>query len=183
MKNRVLFVVVLAILGLVSGCSSHGPERDINDPTNSLVFGYIDMDDAPTKAQTATIEQVAPPTEWPYFHVGVDEGLYYHVALATGSYQVNNFYGSGFFAGEHQYNFPRQGNETSLRITKPGIYFLGSFKYRKVKSGFFEQAKFGMERVNKPTEAELLKRILENDEVAKSAWAGKIRARLAQLKK
>ena len=48
----------------------------------------------------------------------------------------------------------------------------------------FEQSKFGIERVSKPTEAELLQRLLDTDaEVKKSAWADKIRQRLARLKK
>ena len=90
---------------------------------------------------------------------------------------------SGFFAGQHEYSFPKQGNRTSLRISKPGIYFLGSFKYKKVKTGFFQQGKFAIEKVSKPTEAELLKRILdEDDDIRDSAWGAKIRARLAQLK-
>ena len=47
----------------------------------------------------------------------------------------------------------------------------------------FSQAKFAIEKINKPTEAELLKRILDEDSGIKdSAWGNKIRARLAQLK-
>jgi hypothetical protein len=52
-----------------------------------------------------------------------------------------------------------------------------------VKTGFFQQGKFAIEKVSKPTEAELLKRILdEDDDIKDSAWGAKIRARLAQLK-
>ena len=91
--------------------------------------------------------------------------------------------GPGFFAGEHRYNFPRQGNQTALRIDKPGIYFLGSFKYKTEKSGMFEAGKFSMQKVNKPTEAELLKRILdEGSGVKDSAWRDRIQARLKQIK-
>lgn len=183
MKHRIWLILALFTLGLLASCASSGPERDINDPTNSLVFGYIDMDDAPTSISSATMMQVAPSTEAPYWNFWVSKGMFYHPYIPPGSYQLNNVYGSGFFAGENRYNFPRQGNETALRIVKPGIYFLGSFKYKTVKSGFFEQGKFAIEKVGKPTEAELLKRILEeSDEINKSAWGSKIRARLAQLK-
>lgn len=183
MKQRFWLVLGLVTVGLLAGCASSGPERDINDPTNSLVFGYVDMDEAPTGVNSASVMQVAPPTETPYWGFGVTKGLFFNSYLPVGSYQLSSFSGSGFFAGQHQYNFPRQGNQTSLRIVKPGIYFLGSFKYRQVKSGIFEQGKFSIEKVNKPTEAELLKRILdESDEIRKSAWDNKIRARLAQLK-
>lgn len=183
MKHRIWLVLGLISLGLLAGCGSSGPQRDINDPTNSLVLGYIDMDDAPTGVESAWIRQVSPPSENPYWGLGISKGLFYNSYLPPGSYQLASFSGSGFFAGEHKYSFPRQGNETALRITKPGIYFLGSFKYKSVKSGFFEQGKFSIEKINKPTEVELLKRILdENDEIKNSAWGKKIRARLAQLK-
>lgn len=182
MKHRIWLALALT-LGLLAGCASGGPERDINDPTNSLVFGYIDMDDAPTKVSSAWLVQVAPPSDMPYWGLGVSKGLFYNVYLPPGSYQLSSFGGSSFWRGEHQYSLPKQGNQTSLRISKPGIYFLGSFRYKKVKTGMFEQGKFKIERINKPTEAELLKRILdESDNVKNSAWADKIRARLAQLK-
>lgn len=182
MKYRIGLILGIITLGLLAGCGSSGPVRDINDPTNSLVFGYVDMDEAPTSVDAAWMQQVAPPTETPYWSMSVKKGLFYHTRLPTGSYQLSSFYGSGFFAGENRYNFPRQGNETALRITKPGIYFLGSYKYRKVKTGIFEQDKFAIEKIGKPSEADLLKRILEDDEVKDSAWGNKIRARLAQLK-
>jgi hypothetical protein len=183
MKNWNWLAVGLITLGLLTACGSSGPVRDINDPTNSLVLGYIDMDDAPTGVNSAWLAQVAPPSDSPYWGLGVSNGLFYNAHLPPGSYQMSSLSGSGFWAGEHNYSFPRQGNETALRISKPGIYFLGSFKYKKVKSGMFDQAKFSIEKINKPTEAELLKRILdESDEIKKSAWGNKIRARLAQLK-
>jgi hypothetical protein len=183
MKHRSWLAFGLIALGLLAGCASSGPERDINDPTNSLVFGYIDMDDAPTSISYATIMQVAPPTKAPYWGLGVRKGLFYSAHLPPGSYQLSRFGGSGFFAGEHAYNFPRQGNQTALRIDKPGIYFLGSYKYKSEKSGMFEAGKFSMQKVAKPTEAELLKRILaESDDISKSAWRDRIQARLKQIK-
>jgi len=182
MKHRMWLVLGLITLGLLAGCASSGPTRNINDPTNSLVFGYIDMDDAPTKVSSAWMVQVAPPSDTPYWGLGVSKGLFYNSYLPLGSYQLSKFGGSGFFAGQHEYMFPRQGNKTALRITRPGIYFLGAYKYKKVKTGLFSQGKFAIEKMSKPTEAELLKRILEDDDIKGSAWAAKIRARLAQLK-
>lgn len=182
MKYRIWLVLGMAF-GLLAGCASGGPARDINDPSNSLVFGYIDMEDAPTKVSSAWLVQVAPPSDAPYWGLGVSKGLFYSSYLPPGSYQLSKFGGSGFFSGQHEYSFSRQGNKSSLRIIKPGIYFLGAFKYKKVKSGFFQQGQFTIEKINKPTEAELLKRLLEeDDDIKSSAWAGKIRARLAQVK-
>jgi hypothetical protein len=183
MRRTAWLVFGLLALALSAGCASSGHERNINDPTNSLVFGYVDMDDAPTSISYATIQQVAPPTQEPYWSLSVRKGLFYSAYLPPGSYQLSRFGGSGFFAGEHAYNFPRQGNETALRIEKPGIYFLGSYKYKTEKSGMFETGKFSMQKVKKPTEGELLKRILDDGSGIKdSAWRDRIQARLKQIK-
>lgn len=180
---RSLFALVAA-LALLAGCGTSGPERSIDDPTNSLVFGYVDMSEAPTQVQAAWLQQLAPPTEAPYWRLGVKDGVFHSVYVPPGMYQISRFYGSGFFAGEHNYNFPRQGNSTAVKIDKPGIYFLGSFKYKAEKSGFFEPGKFSMERTSKPTEAELLARILDDsEEIKASPWADRIRARIRQGKK
>ena len=185
MINRLGMLLVVVAVTALAGCAGGGHGRDINDPSNSLVFGFVDMSDAPTKVSGAQIMQVAPPTEKPYWGTDVKEGLFYTYYLPPGSYRLATLHGSSFLGGEHQYNSPRQGGgETTARIEKPGIYFLGAYKYQKVKTGMFEQSKFGIERVSKPTEAELLQRLLDTDaEVKKSAWADKIRQRLARLKK
>jgi hypothetical protein len=182
-KSRPGLVSGLFALALLAGCASSGPERDINDPGNSLVFGYVDMDDAPTGISYASLMQVAPATKAPYWGLAVKKGLFYSAYLPPGSYQLSRFGGSGFWAGEHQYNFPRQGNQTALRIDKPGIYYLGSFRFKTAKSGMFEPGKFTMEKVAKPGEAELLKRILdEGSGIKDSAWRDRIQARLAKVK-
>jgi hypothetical protein len=185
MKKRIGFLVLLAAAALVAGCAGGGHGRDINDPSNSLVFGFVDMSEAPTKVSGAQIMQVAPPTDKPYWGTDVRDGLFYTYYLPQGSYKLATLHGSSFLRGEYQYNFPRQGGgDTAVRIDKPGIYFLGAYKYQKVKSGMFEQAKFGIERVSSPTEAELLQRLLDQDpEIKKSVWADKIRQRLSRLKR
>ena len=185
MINRLGIPLLLAALALLTGCAGGGHGRDINDPTNSLVFGFVDMSDAPTKVSGAQIMQVAPPTDKPYWGTDVREGLFYTYYLPPGSYKLATLHGSSFMRGEYQYNFPRQGGgDTAVRIDKPGIYFLGAYKYQKVKTGMFEQAKFGIERVQSPSEAELLQRLLEQDpELKKSAWADKIQQRITRLKR
>jgi hypothetical protein len=181
--KRFWLVPALIAFGLVAGCGSSGPQRDINDASNSLVFGHIDMADAPTKISGATILQVAPPTDKPYWGAGVNNGLFYNAYLPPGSYQLASITGSSFWRGDYRYNFPRQGSETAVRITKPGIYYLGSWRYKGVKTGFFEGGKFDIERVNTPTEAQLLQRILdESPDIKGSAWEERIRQRLRQLK-
>jgi hypothetical protein len=181
--KRIWLILSLIALGVLVGCAGGGDGygRDINDPGNSLVFGYVDMSDAPTKINTVTLQQVAPPSDKPYWHTNAREGLFHIAYVPQGSYQLATLRGSGFWSGDVRYNFPRQGAE-NVRITKPGIYYLGSFKYKKVRTGAFEGGKFDIERVSSPTEAELLRRILEDKEIKGSAWEEKIRQRLSRLK-
>lgn len=181
--RRIWLVPGLLALGFLVSCATGGHGRGINDSSNSLVFGYVDMGDAPTKIQGASIMQVSPPTDKPYWGTDVRDGLFYTYYLPPGSYKLASLSGSSFWRGNYRYNFPRQGGEQGVRITQPGIYFLGSYKYKPMKSGFFEPGKFAIERVDSPTEAELLQKILDEDkEIKGSAWEEKIRRRLAQLR-
>jgi hypothetical protein len=181
-SRRAHLLIGLLLLGLVGGCAT-GHGRDIDDPTNSLLFGYIDMSEAPTDIQSTWVFRVTPPTERPYWPLSVRKGLFHSSYLPPGTYQVSKFGGSGFFRGNYEYGFPRQGrNATAVRATKPGIYYMGSYKYKKVKTGIFEQGRFDIQRVNTPTERELLQRLLkEDDDIRDSGWADKIRARLKEL--
>ncbi len=70
-----------------------------------------------------------------------------------------------------------------MRIQKPGIYFMGAYRYTKVKTGFFEGNKFAIERVKSPSEAELLQRIQKEDWVKGTQWEARIRNRLSELGK
>jgi hypothetical protein len=181
--RRIWLIPCIIALGILAGCASGGHGRSINDTSNSLVFGYVDMGDAPTKIEGASIMQVAPPSDKPYWGTDVRNGLFYTYYLPPGSYKLATLYGSSFWKGNYRYNFPRQGADQGVRINKPGIYFLGSYKYQEVKTGWFEGAKFDIERVDSPTEAELLQRILDEDsEIKGSAWEEKIRRRLSQLR-
>jgi hypothetical protein len=185
MANRLAVVLLFVAVGALAGCAGGGHGRDINDPTNSLVFGYVDMADAPTKVSGAHIMQVEPQTDKPYWGTDVRDGMFYTYYLPPGSYKLATLHGSSFLRGDYRYSFPRQGGgNTAVRIDKPGIYFLGAYKYKNVKTGLFEQGKFDIERVSKPSEAELLQRLLDTDpEIKGSAWADKIRQRIARLKK
>ena len=180
--RTVLGLLAIAALLLLGGCASSGPARDINDPTNSLVFAYIDMEDAPTEMSYANIRQVYPKGEEGFWGMGVDEGMLFNQYLPAGGYQMANFGGSGFWSGQHEYSFPTYGrNVTAVRADKPGIYFLGAYKYVDVETGFFEAGKFNIAPIESPTEKELLQRIAEMDWVKGTQWEERIRARLAEL--
>ena len=58
-------LLVGLIFALASGYAYSADTITIDNPNNSLVFGYIDMSDAPTKVQGATLMQIAPATDSP----------------------------------------------------------------------------------------------------------------------
>ena len=198
MKSYIRVVFVLLVLTVSPVLAGARSKINVDNSNNSLVFGYIDMSDAPTKVKGAWLQQLSPPTDSPYWSMGVKKGLFYNTFIQPGTYQVSSFAGSGFMAGAHEYHFSRQGrNETAVKIKKPGIYFLGSYKYVKVpKGGMFKKAKFSIERIGEPTEIELLHRILEDEmkiqkskkykgprkiRIKETNWDQEIRSRLREL--
>ena len=152
--KRFSLVVVAASLAACAGVPV-----DPNDTSRSVIFGYIDMDEAPTSVDWVFIQQYDGTSDG--YSVGADKGLFYHLGVTPGPYQVTQFGGSGFLAGEVIYNFPDSGrNETALIVEEPGAYFAGSFGYQKIKTGFFEQKQFDIQPTTSPTEAEILQRVL-----------------------
>lgn len=188
MKNRMnirhwLVGLIVASMAMLAGCASTGSGRHIDDPTSSLVFAYIDMDEAPTDISYANLHQVVPKTDMGYWGMSEEDGLLFNQYLPQGAYQLSNFGGSSFLSGEHRYNFPQYGrNETAVTIEQPGIYFLGAYQYQDVETGFFEAGKFAIEPVSSPSERELLKRLSQLDWVKGTQWEARIRDRLAELR-
>ena len=152
-------VVVLAAAALV-GCAGRSPVSP-NDETLSLVFGYFDMNDAPTKAQWVGLKQYGGTAG--SYNLAVQDGLFFHVGVEPGSYQVDKFGGSGFLRGDYVYNFGGKGrNSTAIRIQKPGVYFLGAHRYvNHAGKGLFAPDKFEMVPAKAPSEKELLQRLIK----------------------
>lgn len=147
---------LIAIAASLVACA--GAPVDPNDTTRSVIFGYIDMDEAPTSVDWVFIQQYDGTSDG--YSIGADKGLFYHVGVTPGPYQVTQFGGSGFLAGEVIYNFPDTGrNETALVVEEPGAYFAGSFGYQKIKTGFFEQKQFDIQPTASPTEAVVLQKV------------------------
>ena len=170
------FTLGLALL--LAGCGS-APVSS-TDESLSLVFGYFDMKDAPTKAQWVGLKQYGSKDAGAY-RISVDDGLFFHVGVEPGSYQVDKFGGSSFLRGEYVYNFGGKGrNSTSIRIQKAGVYFLGAHRY------VAHAGKFDMQPANAPTEKEVLQRVVKQLETDRSLapYSRQLklaRERLAQL--
>jgi hypothetical protein len=187
--NSIRRLIVVAGLALVTaGCGSTPTPVDPKDESRSIVFGYFDMTDAPSSVEWVSLKQYGgDKAVW--YDLAVRDGLFFHVAIAPGAYQIEKFgKNPGFLSNtKYVYNFGTRGrNETATRIDRPGLYFLGAYKYVKHQTGWFEQGKFEMQPINTPSEKELLTRlikVLESDKELQgySRQLALAKRRLAQL--
>jgi hypothetical protein len=159
MRRRILPLLGFLIL-LVAGCATSKPV-DPKDPSLSLVYGYIDMADAPSSLGWVRIKLYDGKNEG--YMAATKKGLFFHVGVEPGPYQVERFgrHTTFFSNTEYTYDFGTRGrNETAIRIDKPGVYYMGAYKYVEIRTGWFEQDKFKIERTKTPSERELLARLL-----------------------
>ena len=176
------YVAIITVALLVSGCGGSRAFVKSVEEEESLVFGHFDMSDGPGSFNSAVMKRVKPATDKPYYGFGIDGDMFFRTAVPPGSYKFTSF-GSFKSFGNTQYTFsmPPQGRgEMDPIIDKTGIYYVGSYKYKKVKTGFFEQDKFDVEKVSKPTERELLVKLLEK--AKHPTWQAAIQKRINELK-
>ena len=182
-------IVMAACVLAAAGCASKGEPIDPKDETMSMVYGYFDMTDAPSDLRWVSIKKYGDKPL--FYEAGAKEGLFWHVGVAPGSYQVETFGGNGgipmLTSSPYRYNFGTRGrNDTAIRIKRPGLYYMGSYKYVEHKGGFMEADRFEMKSVRAPSEKEILQRLvkaMESDDELRAytrqiAWA---KSRLAQL--
>jgi hypothetical protein len=167
----------LAAFSLI-GCSHVPPMTEEQLAKGCLIYGSLDMSDAPTKLQWFSLKRVEIGKAPTYWGMAVAKNRYFvHDGIELGSYQLDSFGGhSGWKDTDYTFHFPGQGG--GFKIEKPTTYFLGSWKY--VKAGSFFNAKFDIQPLDKPTEAEVLREIVKitsNSPVAHT----KLQKRLAEL--
>ena len=159
MKFR--FVIgVLALPFLLAACGGgYKMVEERADNTTSFIYGYIDMEEAPTRLESFTIRQIAPDTESPYWHVRIHDGIFYMENVPPGSYQFMKFGGPGGRSSEvSYYSFQFPTGIKTFRVRNAGIYFLGSYKFKK--TGTDENRKFDIERTSMPGKRDLMGRLL-----------------------
>ena len=159
----VLFLLLPAFL-IISGCASTPDPIDPKDKNRSVVFGYFDMEEAPSdELDWVSVKRYKPKKG--YFAAAVEDGLFYHVGVPNGSFQVDEFGRNTRFLSNTRYiyNFGGKGrNKTARKIKRPGVYFMGSYKYKEIDSGsFWKPDNFKMIKVKGPSEKVLLKRLLK----------------------
>jgi hypothetical protein len=180
-RCRIAHLAGIVLLLVATACASVEPV-DPRDPGLSLIYGYLDMEEAPTEADWVFIKHYDGKGEG--YRVPVQDGVFYHVGVPAGPYQVDAFGGRSFWNGSYIYDFGSDGrNATAIKVNEPGVYFMGAHKYIDIPTGWLEQRKFSMEPVETPSEREVLSKVLEllredDPEFARQIWL--VEQRLAQ---
>ncbi len=153
--------VTLVSLAL-GGCA--GTPIDPKDESVAMVYAYFDMADAPSNLEWASLKRYGEKGGV-WYDMAAREGLVFHIGIAPGSYQIEKFGGMGgipiLTRKPYEYHFGTRGrNGTAVRIAKPGVYFLGAYKYIDHAGGLFKADKFEMKSIQTPSEKELLQRLI-----------------------
>jgi hypothetical protein len=190
--------VLSVLLSLLAGCAYGFNDHKVlapepGQPTSvqaSFVFGYIDMQAADPGLNWVTFQQLAPIARDPDMPGRAKDGIFYLENVAPGSYQVYDFggRGGGFFAkGKLYYSYPvsfpvsRQSGSMRVKVEKPGVYFLGSYKYVSVKgSRFTTSYVYDLEPLKSPSQREVLERLLPM--VQGTQWEGRLKQHVRSLK-
>jgi len=189
-KTLITFSLLLSAL-LLNGCATAPDPIDPKDKNRSVVFGFFDMEDAPSWGgiDWVSVRQYKPRTKKGYFAAAVKDGLFYHIGLPNGSFQVDSFgRNTRFYSNtRYTYNFGGKGrNQTARKIKRPGVYYMGSYKYKAIDSGsFFKPDNFKMIKTKKPREKELLKKLIKimQSDSDLAAYKHQIRRMKQRLKK
>ena len=183
-------VLVLSVV-LLAGCASTTQITDFSD--RSLGYGWLNIKDVDAnRLHDVSIYQFRPLTPEPYYSTAVKEFkngyLYYSMALPNGSHKTESASGQrclGFVCSNtiYTYSFGKQGSDVGAVIIKnPGVYYLGSYKLKEAKTGFFEQDQFeALPATDGPSRREMLEEILK-DAHDVPVIAERIKRELAQMR-
>ena len=191
--SRLIHVALVAVPFFIAGCASNGERVDAKDETLSLVYGYFDMKAAPSSLDWVSLKQYdSKKKDAGWYQLSAKDGLFFHIGVEPGSYQVDKFGGQGgvplLTRRPFEYSYGNKGrNGTAVRILKPGVYFLGAHEFvNYAGKGFFDADRFDMRPAKAPTEKELLQRLIKELETDREL-AGYVRQlrqakqRLAEL--
>lgn len=188
MLKRLALLLVAAVL---AGCASTTRITDFTD--RSVGYGWLDIKEVDAnRLHAVSIYQFRPRTDTPYYAAAVKElkggWLYYTIALPNGSHKTESAAGQrclGILCSNtrYQYSFGKQGDEVGAIVIKsPGVYHMGSYRLKEVKTGLFEQGKFEVVPATQgPSRREMLEEILKDSQDV-PVIAERIRRELAQMR-
>jgi hypothetical protein len=186
MKRTVLLIIVILAFLLSAGCGSM-QIKDTKDTNASLVYGYVDMGNAPGKFAWLQFRQIRPITKKKFWSFWVkDNSLFYHYNVPEkSSFSIYEFGTRHPFYGTMVHIMPMYGNDArTFKVREPGsLVFLGSFKYQKTGAhmmNIFKETGFELVPSKKPTEKEVLKKLLPLTKGSK--WEARVNKRIMELR-
>lgn len=165
----IIITISFVFIHLLSGCASTSETKEqLTSSSGSIVFGYLEMDAESTNIDVININNSSlhkdgkKPLALP--SVKVVDSLFFVDTIELGDYFV-----SGFKSGDTSVTFKKE--HLKFSVSKPGVYFLGSYRYKTLPSG-----RYTLVPSLYPTKRDLLNRLLifYND----TPWYEKIKAEL-----
>ncbi len=182
---RLLFLLPAGLWILLSGCATTVDPKDEN---LSMIYGYIDMSAAPSVLKEVSIREDGG---WGNVDTAVERnawtergGMFWHLGVEPGSYQIHSF-----GDGKNRYKYGKDGQSgTTIRIEKPGIYFMGSYAYTIKSKQTSGSDGFDLKPTASQHEVELLERLIKimeskKDDKVYVRQYGWLKKRLSELKR
>ena len=119
MKSITLLLLSFALLSGCGGGAFQKPET----AGESIIIGFIDMDDAPGSFNGVFVKKIQPVDKKPFYNFSIEDGIFYRGHVKPGVYKMDSFTSYSSWQGTHyNFNFSQSGRgEMDLRITKPGV--------------------------------------------------------------
>jgi hypothetical protein len=188
---RLTWLLLAALLGALLASCAGAPgrvapvaevpaDKRLDPPTNdaqSLVFGYLDMSDAPTGLGWMEFRQVAPQTDTPFYQMRIHEGVFYMEKFPSGVFVMGEFGGERWDGKHLAYALPRTSPAVRVAIETPGLHFVGAYKYRPTKDAGARGGRFEIDALPAPSQGEVLARILPF--ARGTSWEQRIREQIA----
>lgn len=191
MKRLFRITIISILIIFLSGTIVISAKKSKGDPEKeALLFGCFDLTEIDSYLVNVNfMEYSEPKFKIKNFYVKLFDtyhgGLYIADQVKPGQYWLMAFftrkYGLQFQNKITECKVCYKPIEADLFTVKAGdIYFYGTYKYRVAqKAKLFSDGKFNLEKVDTPSEKELLQMALEK--LKGSKWEAKIHERLAKL--
>lgn len=187
-----LFITVFLIFSLASCTFYLSKSKYLDDQEEKdsiLIFGYLNDEEAPFTMKWGDVKQVRPLSDEPYKELrSNNEGLFYLENLPIGLYKVSTLSGpeKGLSESYWDWTMPSPSDDKAFKrlefkASKPGLYFVGSYKIDKVKDGgLFGTDKYETIATKEVSEKQALQKLLAYADGTK--WKKIIQKRIKQLK-
>jgi hypothetical protein len=169
---RKMLMLLLSTAALLAGCGTTTTITDFTD--RSVGYGWLNIKDVEAnRLHDVSVYQFRPHTPEPYYTTALKEFkggyLYWTQSLPPGAHKTISASGQrclGFLCSNttYRYSFGKQGDDVgAVTIRTPGVYHLGSYDLKDVKTGFFEAGKFeAVPATGAPSRREMLEEILKD---------------------